>query len=66
MVRFENQCVGCATDSYPCSSKCHNKYVPVLSCDDCGDVVDVLYNDLCEDCYLDSANIVTAEHFAQK
>ena len=55
MVRYENQCCGCATESYPClGGACPNVRVPVHYCDQCDceldDVYEVDGEELCEDC----------------
>lgn len=35
-VRYEDECCGCATESYPClGSACPNRNVPVYFCDNC-------------------------------
>lgn len=37
-VVFEDECCGCATESYPCmGSACKNRNVPHFYCDNCGD-----------------------------
>ena len=55
MIKYENECCGCATESYPClGSACPNRNVKHLYCDKCGEDVEELYKvdgeELCEDC----------------
>lgn len=52
MVKYENECCGCAVPAYPCmSSACPNRNVPRFYCDKCGEEVDEFYEDeLCIDC----------------
>ena len=55
--RYENECCGCATESYPCiGESCKNRNVPHYYCDDCKHEVDTLYyygtQQLCGDCIL--------------
>ena len=64
MIKYENECCGCATESYPCmGSACPNRKVPHLLCDRCGDDVEELYNcygeELCEDCLKDNFEKIT-------
>lgn len=59
MVKYENECVGCATETYPCIGKtCPKRSVRHLYCDLCGDDVEKLYilngEELCIDCVIDS------------
>lgn len=54
MVRYENDCVGCAVPAYPCiGERCRYRNVPHFYCDECGKETD-LYNfedeELCIDC----------------
>lgn len=58
MVKYENDCVGCATDSFPCQGDgCPYRHSKHLYCDECGEDVDLLYDvdgaELCEDCLLE-------------
>ena len=58
MIRYENQCCDCATESYPClGSNCPNRNVRILECDSCGEEADVLYivenEELCRECALE-------------
>lgn len=40
MVKYEDECYGCATESYPClGSACPNRHVKHLYCDECYDEV---------------------------
>ena len=55
MIKIENRCCGCATDSYPCrGSACPLTRVEVHYCDKCDDELDEIYEvddiELCEDC----------------
>lgn len=57
MVKYENDCCGCATESYPClGDGCPNRHVPYYYCDKCGEEIpdDEIYEvdgeDLCEYC----------------
>lgn len=55
LVKYENECCGCAVPAYPCmGSACPNRRVPHLYCDKCGEEVDKLYEydsqQLCIDC----------------
>jgi len=57
MVRYEDECCGCATENYPCmGSACRNRHVPHYYCDSCGyegdsDEIHVVDDEqLCEDC----------------
>lgn len=57
MVKYEDECCGCATESYLChGSACPNLNVNHLYCDDCKNEVDELYDfegiQLCEKCLL--------------
>ena len=62
MLKYENHCCDCATDSYPCfGSACPNRNVPVYYCDKCDpkcrqpldEVYEVEGEELCEFCLLD-------------
>lgn len=66
MIRYENNCCGCATESYPCiGDSCPNRHVPVFVCDECGDEVDDLYEygseQLCADCVLERLDKVSID-----
>jgi len=55
MVRYEDQCCGCAVPGYPCrGSSCPNRDVPVYYCDKCGEELEEVYEvdgeELCEEC----------------
>lgn len=57
-VRYENECCGCATESYPCmGSACPNRNAPHLYCDKCEEDVEDLYEtengQLCAECVLE-------------
>ena len=57
MIRYENECVGCAPD-LPClGAGCPNRNVRRLYCDQCDCEAKVLYeydgDELCEECLLD-------------
>lgn len=58
MIRYENRCCDCSTESYPCQgSECSLRKIPVLECDCCHEEVDELYEygyeQLCRDCVLE-------------
>ena len=41
MKKLENECLGCATENYPCRGEiCSYRHVPHYYCDNCGDEVD--------------------------
>ena len=45
MIKYENECCDCATESYPClGSACPNRNVKHLYCDECDDDCEELYN----------------------
>lgn len=54
MIKYEDECCGCATPGYPCLGKsCPNKYVRHYYCDDCGYETNLYWFDdeqLCIDC----------------
>lgn len=55
MVKYENDCCGCAVPAYPCmGSACPNRNVPHLYCDECEEEAEELYKvdgkELCIDC----------------
>lgn len=51
---IENNCCGCATESYPClGSSCPRRHDPHLYCDECEEETTLYYFDdemLCLDC----------------
>ena len=64
MIKYENECCGCATENYPClGSSCPNRNVKHLYCDECKNDVELLYNygseELCEDCLKNSLERIT-------
>ena len=69
MRQVEDECCGCATESYPCrGDMCPNRHAVHLYCDICHSDVDKLYeydgSDYCEECLLeqfDSIDIDTAD-----
>ena len=66
MIRYENNCCGCATESYPCIGDiCPNRHVPVFVCDECGEDVEDLYEygseQLCADCVLERLDKVSID-----
>ena len=66
MITYENECCGCATESYPCmGSACPNRNVPHLYCDRCKEEADTLYEyegeQVCVDCILKSLDKVEIE-----
>ena len=55
MVKYENHCCSCATDSYPClGSSCPNVNVEVYYCDRCKEQIEEVYDvdgqEICEEC----------------
>ena len=53
MLKLENHCCDCATESYPCIGKaCMYVDVPVYYCDECDDEADYHIDgkDMCEKC----------------
>ena len=55
MVRYENHCCDCATESYPCiGMACSLRRVEVHYCDRCNEELDEIYDvdgeELCEEC----------------
>ncbi len=63
MVKYEDECCGCAVPAYPClGSTCPNRHVARHYCDDCGDETQLYEWDdkeLCLDCiekYLEKIN----------
>lgn len=45
MVKYEDECCGCATEAYPClGNRCPNINVKHLYCDDCKEEVEELYD----------------------
>lgn len=67
MVYYEDECCGCATESYPClGSICPNRHVLHVVCDKCHAEVDELYygacgKQLCSDCALDELEKVRVD-----
>ena len=63
MVTYESQCVGCPAEMGCIGDYCQYKHVPVLTCDECNEEVEELYewdcdNDQrCLDCMLEVAGI---------
>ena len=59
MITYEDECCGCATESYPCmGSACPNRNVKHLYCAKCDEEVDDLYEwddeQVCVDCIVKS------------
>ena len=51
MIKYEDQCCGCAVPGYPClGSSCSYRHVPVIYCDVCGNEMydDVDGEDRCD------------------
>ena len=68
MIKFENECCDCATESYPCmGSNCPNRNVKHLYCDRCGDECDELYvfdgEELCEECLKANFETIIQEEY---
>lgn len=63
-MKYEGECHGCATESYPClGSACPNRHVKHLYCDECDDEVEEVYDfegiQLCEKCLLKKFEKIT-------
>lgn len=67
---ISNDCVGCATEGYPClGSECDLRHAIHYICDKCGDEVEELYRvddgDICYECahdkFFDSLEVVHYE-----
>ena len=63
MITYEDECCGCATESYPClGSACPNRNVPHLYCDKCKEEVEKLYKydgqEICEECLLKEFEVI--------
>lgn len=55
MIKYENECCGCAVPAYPCmGSACPYRNVPHFYCDECKEDVEALYyydgKELCLEC----------------
>ena len=66
MITYEDECCGCATESYPCmGSACPNRNAKHLYCDKCEQEVDDLYEwdgkQVCIDCIVKSLKKVEIE-----
>lgn len=71
MVKIENECRGCATESYPClGSSCRYRHVPVCYCDKCNQETDEdeFYDydgeQVCEECLLKIIPKVRVQDYA--
>jgi len=61
MIKYKNDCCGCANATYPClGSSCPKRNVPHYYCDECGDEFDgeelCIWDDdshLCKECLFD-------------
>lgn len=56
MIKYENECVSCSNETYPCMGEsCPYTHVKRYYCDECGEETD-LYNfygeELCIDCII--------------
>lgn len=67
MIKYENDCFGCANETYPCiGDLCKQKQVPHYYCDNCKEEFgsDELYiyddSEICLDCLLE--NFTTVKH----
>ena len=63
MITYEDECCGCATESYPCiGSACPNRNVKHLYCDKCEEDVEKLYKydgqEICEECLLKEFEVI--------
>lgn len=62
-VLIQNDCCGCATESYPClGDQCKYRNVKHFYCDRCKEEVDELYyfdgDELCGECVLKGLEVV--------
>ncbi|MBQ7976586.1 MAG: hypothetical protein IJ300_12950 [Clostridia bacterium] len=66
MVRYENDCVGCAVPGYPCrGSDCPLRNVAHYYCDECGAEEQLFEYDgqeLCRDCLLEAVPSVEGSY----
>ena len=58
MIKVENFCIGCASDSYPCmGDACPRRNVEVHYCDQCDEKIEEVFEvdgeELCEECLKD-------------
>ena len=63
MVKYEDECCGCATEDYPClGNRCPNINVKHLYCDKCGEDVEELIEydgkELCKNCLMKEFNVI--------
>ena len=67
MIRFENECVGCAREMGCLGSSCPYACVAHLFCDHCKAEVDTLYHfdgeEWCADCILDDCGEVEPDYY---
>ena len=66
MIKYVNECIGCASPAFPClGDKCPNRNVPKLFCEECGYEADDLYynhgKQVCEECLIKSHTKVSVE-----
>ena len=63
MITYEDECCGCATESYSClGSACPNRNTKHLYCDKCGGDVEKLYKykgaEICGECLLTEFEVI--------
>lgn len=66
MIKYENDCCGCANGAYPCrGNSCELRHAKHLYCDECRDDVETLYivngYELCGNCALDEFEKISLE-----
>ncbi len=63
MIRYTNECCGCATENYPCLGQaCSNRNVIRFYCDACNNEVNELRDfdgeQLCNDCLMKNFRVI--------
>ena len=66
MIKYENECCGCAVPGYPCmGSACPNRNVPHMYCDRCGEEFEKLYKfdgeEICAECLLSNFEYISID-----
>lgn len=68
MVKYENECVQCASPGYPCKgNSCSNKKVPHWYCDKCewefepNQLYQYQGQELCVDCLVENFEVVRSD-----
>lgn len=68
MIKYEDECCGCAVPAYPCmGTACPNRKVPHFYCDKCGEDVEELFKwngeQWCLDCIRKDLEMVKLEEY---